>query len=945
MTVTGIFNQRQIHTSLYRESVWYQLIDKDGQIIYLNEYAQKLSGYSFEEISNKNLFWEKLFRTRESGLRFHTLYQNLIKRKKNIGSSISEITAKCGKKHTLCWTLQCNCTASGQSAGATIIGIRLSSQEKQLMGRPKSSENRYRKIFRNAPIGFFRTTPEGKFIEVNNALATLLGYSAPEEVLTAIKQIGDDVYQHPDFRHKVVEKTLGSNRVHAFETVFIDRFHNPVDVRINISSRYDAGLDDYILEGTLENISARKAAERQLQDNLLKYSTLFEKSPIAIMEIDYAEMKSELDRLQIHPDSVGEYFEANPDQLETIRKKVKIIDINQAGLALFGAKNTADFTSMHYALTNKPLTDAECKTMQCFIKNVTSFENEAILHESKNGNKNIIIRWVAAPDTIKPYSKVLVTMIDITQQRTEHEALSKNKNELATLLSSMDDQVFIISQEGKFLYVAPNRPDLLSSSAKELEGSYLHQYFGPEPETRLIKGINESIEKNKTLSIDYPITLQGREYWFEAKISPLTSKNVIVVARDITQRVNTQKTNEVMLNIARAVSATDKLNELFDLIRSELSKIIDTRNFFLALFNADTNTLTLPYFRDEKDNFDHFPAEKTFSEIVIREKKTLFLNEAEIMKLAKVEKINLTGSVAKVWLGIPLMVDGEVLGLMVVQNYEHENAIRHYHKQLLEVISPHISQSIKRKQNEQLLRESEKQLRESNATKDRFFNIIAHDLKNPFNAIIGFTSLLTDEWNEFDDDDKVAMISSIKSSSEGAFELLMNLLDWSRLQVGKFTFEPEFTDLKSLIRLNFSLLQTAAEKKCIKLVNTGMCDKMIWADPNMIKTVIRNLITNAIKFTPDNGTITVSCQKYPEHPGMMLLAIQDNGVGITESQLKNLFVLSHSESKRGTDGETGTGLGLVLCKEFIEKNKGQIWVESTPGTGSTFYVALPVCPS
>jgi signal transduction histidine kinase len=236
-------------------------------------------------------------------------------------------------------------------------------------------------------------------------------------------------------------------------------------------------------------------------------------------------------------------------------------------------------------------------------------------------------------------------------------------------------------------------------------------------------------------------------------------------------------------------------------------------------------------------------------------------------------------------------------------------------------------------------------LRATNATKDRFFNIIAHDLKNPFNAIIGFASLLTDEWNDFDDDDKIAMISSIKSSSEGAYELLMNLLEWSRLQVGKINFEPEFIDYESLIRLNFSLLRTAAEKKNIKLVSTGLCDKMVWADPNMIKTVIRNLLTNAIKFTPANGTITINCHKNHDYPGMILISIQDNGIGMSHAEIKTLFSLNDSQSKTGTDGETGTGLGLILCKEFVEKNKGKIWVESEHGKGSTFFIALPVRPN
>jgi signal transduction histidine kinase len=286
---------------------------------------------------------------------------------------------------------------------------------------------------------------------------------------------------------------------------------------------------------------------------------------------------------------------------------------------------------------------------------------------------------------------------------------------------------------------------------------------------------------------------------------------------------------------------------------------------------------------------------------------------------------------------------------MVVQNYDYDQSISEVHKRVLETISPQISLSIKRKQYEQLLKASEKELRISNEAKDRFFNIIAHDLKNPFNAIIGFSSLLTEEWNEFDEDDKISMVTSIRASSESAYELLMNLLEWSRLKVGKISYEPEFIDYTSLIRLNVSLLKGAAEKKNIKLNIQGVCHKMVYADPNMIKTVILNLITNAIKFTPVNGAITIECQQRTDMPGMLILAVKDTGVGIPESELSQLFSLRKAASTEGTDGETGTGLGLLLSSEFIEKNKGKIWVESHQdglerNPGSTFYIALPVRP-
>ena len=185
--------------------------------------------------------------------------------------------------------------------------------------------------------------------------------------------------------------------------------------------------------------------------------------------------------------------------------------------------------------------------------------------------------------------------------------------------------------------------------------------------------------------------------------------------------------------------------DLFEIIRTEISSLIDTRNFFLALYDEPSNRLTLPYFIDEKDHFDSFPAENSTSALVIETKESLLLTSEQIMQLIDAGTIKAVGTIPLVWLGIPLMIEGRVIGVMAVQNYQDASAIREEHRQLLQVISPQISLSIMRKQAEERLCRSEQELRNANITKDRFFNIIAHDLKNPFNAIIGFSTLLCDK--------------------------------------------------------------------------------------------------------------------------------------------------------------------------------------------------------
>lgn len=591
--------------------------------------------------------------------------------------------------------------------------------------------------------------------------------------------------------------------------------------------------------------------------------------------------------------------------------------------------------------TGKPFGDL---CISC-IKMKKGFDSKVVEITTSDGlTKTFLWSLSVFKNAISMASGALLTGMDISEKADKYQQLKQNETKLQALLLALDEVVLMFNQNGDYLFIAPTSGELLIAPEHTLEGHNIRDFFDEKQTNEFLSQINKSIELKQTVSFSYSISIQGKQVYFDAHITPFSDNEVIWVARDVTQKKLSEKVDKAMLNISRSVSLTSNLNEMFENIRQELTAIIDTRNFFIALYDIENNTLSLPYFRDEKDTFDSFPAERTLSSVVLNQKKSMLLRKANLEKLVANGTIDLVGTMARVWIGIPLMVKGEAVGIMVVQNYEDENAFTEEHLEWLEIISPQISLSIQRKQSEQMLKQSEMKLRESNLTKDRFFNIIAHDLKNPFNAIIGFSNLIVEEWNEFGDEEKIAMISSIKASSEGAYELLMNLLEWSRLHVGKIVYNPEFIDVSTLIRLNFSLLKAGADAKNIQLKTGETCDKMVWADPNMINTVIRNLLTNAVKFTRQNGAITIECQKIPEHPGMVVISIEDSGVGIEARKLENLFDITSENISTGTSGETGTGLGLVLCKEFIEKNKGQIWVESRKNIGSTFYFSLPYKP-
>lgn len=243
-----------------------------------------------------------------------------------------------------------------------------------------------------------------------------------------------------------------------------------------------------------------------------------------------------------------------------------------------------------------------------------------------------------------------------------------------------------------------------------------------------------------------------------------------------------------------------------------------------------------------------------------------------------------------------------------------------------------------RKQTELNLRNSETRLREINATKDKFFSIIAHDLRSPLNGIIGFSELLRTQVKEKDCEGIEQYAEIINSSSHQALDLLSNLMEWAQSQTGSIVYNPDDIDIVSLIESTVELLKTSSEQKGISIkVNTPL-HLILHADKAMIEVVLRNFISNAIKFTAHQGIVLISAE---EKENNFLISIADSGVGINSNSIEKLFKIDSSYSTLGTDNEAGTGLGLILCKDFIDYHKGKIWVESELGVGSTFYFSIP----
>jgi signal transduction histidine kinase len=305
-------------------------------------------------------------------------------------------------------------------------------------------------------------------------------------------------------------------------------------------------------------------------------------------------------------------------------------------------------------------------------------------------------------------------------------------------------------------------------------------------------------------------------------------------------------------------------------------------------------------------------------------------------------EIELIGTQSEIWLGVPLKINNNTIGALVVQDYDDKFTYTERHKEILEAISHPISMAIERKRVEQEREKLIQELRELNQSKDRLFSLISHDLRSPFNSLLGFSEILTSEYDSLTDDEIKEYLNVIYESSKNLYGMTNNLLQYSRFQTGRIDYKPEKFDLGTFINSSANLLSGNIVKKEINFRVVSDPEVYIYADEEMLGSAVQNLISNAVKFTAKGGKITVSViKKNPDsNTPRVELVVEDNGMGINEADLLKI-ARGEMFSTPGTEREYGTGLGLVLIKEFIEKNGGELKVESIKNKGSKFTCSFP----
>ena len=471
------------------------------------------------------------------------------------------------------------------------------------------------------------------------------------------------------------------------------------------------------------------------------------------------------------------------------------------------------------------------------------------------------------------------------------------------LFDSSLDAVFLTVDDGKIKMANPAACSLFGRTVEEFcaIGS---EVIVDQDDPRFFRALEESNQTGRYFGELTGIKCDGSKFPIEVSSTLFTDKGgnslVITLVRDITARKNAE----------RALKERNELLSLFIKHSPIYSYIKDVSIAESRVLFASENYIDMIGVKGSdmvgKDMFDLFPADFA---------KKITADDFAVVESGDLLKVNED------------LGDRNYITIKFPISQEDKTYLAGYTIDITDL-----------RRSENVIKENETRLQELNATKDKFFSIIAHDIRGPFSSITGFSHLLVDQLKggNYQDVEKYAEI--ILKSSEGAMDLLKNLQVWSSLQTGKILYKPLFFDLNALVKEVVDVLIITANLKSIKIIIRLPNKYIICGDESMISTILRNLISNALKFTNPGGKVVISAK---DQPYAWQVSVNDNGIGIREDELNNLFRIESTHSSVGTLNEKGTGLGLILCKDFIEIHKGKIWVESIVDKGSTFFFTIP----
>jgi len=530
---------------------------------------------------------------------------------------------------------------------------------------------------------------------------------------------------------------------------------------------------------------------------------------------------------------------------------------------------------------------------------------------------------------------------DINKQKEYENQIIREKAFLEHLYNSTPAAIAITSPAG-----------IVSMINREFT-----KLFGYELEEAVNKDINELVVpgdlKEEAIRIDNLASLNRKEVRQTLRKDKYGNKiHVILVAtaivindeivanlgiyRDISTERKNQLLQEILFNISTAALKQYEIKEIYPTIVQELSKIWDTNNFFIALYDKSSETLSLPFFADENDNFYEIPTKKTITGWVINKSKSVLLKEKDLKFLEESGDIDLIGTPCKVWMGVPLKVENDIIGVMCLQDYNNEDKFSQEDLNIMDFIANQIAIALQRRMMLDNLIHARKKAEEAAQSKQLFMSTMSHEIRTPLNEVIGITNLLL-QGNPRED--QMDYIKTLKFSGNHLLTLVNDVLDYNKMESGKIIFEQtqfNLSDFLDEILRSYSF-RAKAKNLSFDIKKANDLPSQVIGDPIRLNQILSNLLSNALKFTLF-GSIQVIVKELnrTNNQSKMEFTVTDTGIGIPKDKHSLIFDSFTQASSDTTRHFGGTGLGLAICKKLIELQGGIITIDSEPEKGSTF---------
>jgi PAS domain S-box-containing protein len=572
-----------------------------------------------------------------------------------------------------------------------------------------------------------------------------------------------------------------------------------------------------------------------------------------------------------------------------------------------------------------------------------TFDEYVLVNKNK---RNVSVLFHAGPiivrNRVTGYRCVLT---DVSKHKDYERKLSNEKAMLEHLIDAAPEAIVLTDFDGRIMRVNRGFTKLFGYEPGEADNMMIDDLVVPDELREEAIKIDEEALANGTGALE---TIRKDKQGNRINVSLIASSVIsndktiafLGIYRDITREIKSRLMQEIQYNISTVALQDSDIFDIYPTIVQEIGKLWNVNNFFIALYNREKDTLNFPFFADERDHFQETAAKNTLTGWVIKNNKSVLLDENDILKIEKTGAISLVGSPCKIWMGVPLRMDDEVIGAICLQDYKAIDAFNNDDLQVFEFIANQIVLTLQRRRMLDNLITARKRAEEAAFSKQQFMSTMSHEIRTPLNEVIGITNLL---YQSNPREDQMEYIKTLRFSANHLLTLVNDILDYNKMEAGKIVFEKTEFDLVSMLDDMKRSYSHRAQEKGISFTVEKSADlpPTLIGDPIRLNQVLSNLLANAIKFTSEGGvTLKASVREQLEEKALLEFSVADTGIGIATDKLEEIFESYAQASADTTRKYGGTGLGLAICKRLVDLQGGNISVESEPDKGSVFTFSI-----